>query len=82
MFISFTRGAMPVLPVRDRMTRITVRNNDTDSHVTRYEWRNQRGFYMPLIGMASLDEQWVPLVRQGPSPVWNSPPLSTLLAGA
>lgn len=61
MFVSFKRGAMPVLPVRDISTRITTRCNGTDSVVWRHEWRGQGGFYMPHIGMASLDEQWVPL---------------------
>lgn len=59
MMISFQRGAMPVLPVTNSSTRITTLCNSTDSHVWRYEWRGEYGYYMPLVGVAGLDDRWV-----------------------
>lgn len=62
MFVSFTPGAMPVLPVRDATTRITTRCNGTDAVVWRREARGEVGFYMPHTGTAGLEDRWIPLL--------------------
>lgn len=60
MIVSFTREAMPVLPVV-KGTSIRTFCNGTDAIVWRREWGGELGYYMPHVGMAGLEDRWVPL---------------------